>query len=146
MLSLSNAYSSQDLRDFDKRVRDMVSGEVEYVVEFKIDGLSVGITYNDGVFEKGATRGNGTVGEDISQNLMTVKSIPLKIDEDNEIVVRGEVYISKGNFQKINEQQEKSELQLFANLTVGSKHTGHSLGISKSISSPLRSSFITSTT
>ena len=115
MLSLSNAYSSQDLRDFDKRVRDMVSGEVEYVVEFKIDGLSVGITYNDGVFEKGATRGNGTVGEDISQNLMTVKSIPLKIDEDNEIVVRGEVYISKENFQKINEQQEKSELQLFAN-------------------------------
>ncbi len=115
MLSLSNAYSSQDLRDFDKRVRGMVSGEVEYVVEFKIDGLSVGITYNDGVFEKGATRGNGTVGEDISQNLMTVKSIPLKIDEDNEIIVRGEVYISKENFQKINEQQEKSELQLFAN-------------------------------
>ncbi|HSQ90478.1 NAD-dependent DNA ligase LigA [Romboutsia sp.] len=115
MLSLSNAYSSQDLKDFDKRVRDMVSGEVEYVVEFKIDGLSVGLTYNDEVFEKGATRGDGVVGEDISQNLMTIKSIPLKIDEDNEIVVRGEVYISKENFKKVNEQQEEAGLQLFAN-------------------------------
>lgn len=115
MLSLSNAYSSQDLKDFDKRVRDMVSGEVEYVVEFKIDGLSVGLTYNDEVFEKGATRGDGVIGEDISQNLMTIKSIPLKIDEDNEIVVRGEVYISKENFKKVNEQQEEAGLQLFAN-------------------------------
>jgi DNA ligase (NAD+) len=115
MLSLSNAYSDQDLKDFDKRVRDMVSGDVEYVVEFKIDGLSVGLTYNDGVFEKGATRGDGVVGEDVSQNLMTVKSIPLKIDEDNEMVVRGEVYISKENFKKVNEKQEELGLQLFAN-------------------------------
>lgn len=115
MLSLSNAYSDQDLKDFDKRVRDMVSEEVEYVVEFKIDGLSVGLTYNDGVFEKGATRGDGVVGEDVSQNLMTVKSIPLKIDEDNEIVVRGEVYISKQNFKNVNEKQEELGLQLFAN-------------------------------
>ena len=59
----------------------MVNGEVEYVVEFKIDGLSVGITYDDGEFQYGATRGNGTIGEDISQNLMTIKSIPLKINE-----------------------------------------------------------------
>ncbi len=115
MLSLSNAYSDQDLKDFDKRVRDMVSGEVEYVVEFKIDGLSVGLTYNDGVFEKGATRGDGVVGEDVSQNLMTVKSIPLRIEEDNEIVVRGEVYISKQNFKNVNEKQEELGLQLFAN-------------------------------
>ncbi|MPM23774.1 DNA ligase [bioreactor metagenome] len=115
MLSLSNAYSGQDLRDFDKRVRDMVNDDVEYVVEFKIDGLSVGLTYNDGVFEKGATRGDGVVGEDISKNLMTVKTIPLKIEEDNEIVVRGEVYICKENFNKINAQQEEVGLQLFAN-------------------------------
>lgn len=115
MLSLSNAYSGQDLRDFDKRVRDMVNDDVEYVVEFKIDGLSVGLTYNDGVFEKGATRGDGVVGEDISKNLMTVKTIPLKIEEDNEIVVRGEVYICKENFNKINAQQEEAGLQLFAN-------------------------------
>lgn len=90
MLSLSNAFSKEDLKDFDRRVRGMVSGDVEYVVEFKIDGLSVGLTYNNGVFEKGATRGNGIVGEDISKNLMTVKSIPLKLDEDNEFAVRGE--------------------------------------------------------
>lgn len=115
MLSLSNAYSSDDLKDFDKRVRSMANSDVEYVVEFKIDGLSVGITYSDGEFEKGATRGNGVVGEDISQNLMTVKSIPLKIKEDNEIVVRGEVYISKENFKKINEQQKKLGLALYAN-------------------------------
>ncbi|MCR8746128.1 NAD-dependent DNA ligase LigA [Romboutsia lituseburensis] len=115
MLSLSNAYSGQDLRDFDKRVRDMVNDDVEYVVEFKIDGLSVGLTYNDGVFEKGATRGDGVVGEDISKNLMTVKTIPLRIEEDKEIVVRGEVYICKENFNKINDQQEEAGLQLFAN-------------------------------
>ncbi|CEI71663.1 MULTISPECIES: NAD-dependent DNA ligase LigA [Romboutsia] len=115
MLSLANAYSAQDLRDFDKRVRDMVEDEVEYVVEFKIDGLSVGLTYNNGLFEKGATRGDGIVGEDISQNLKTVKSIPLRIKDQEEVVVRGEVFISKDDFKKVNEQQEKQGLQLFAN-------------------------------
>ncbi|MGL5711802.1 MAG: NAD-dependent DNA ligase LigA [Paraclostridium sp.] len=115
MLSLSNAYSNKDLKDFDKRVRDANDGEVEYVVEFKIDGLSVGLTYNDGIFDKGATRGNGVIGEDITQNLKTIKSIPLNIKEDKEIVVRGEVYISKDNFESINKSQEEQGLQLFAN-------------------------------
>ena len=115
MLSLSNAYSDLDLSDFDKRVRELVDEEVEYVVEFKIDGLSVGLTYNNGFFEKGATRGNGIIGEDITENLKTVKTIPLKINNTNEIVVRGEVYISKHNFEKINELQEEQGLQLFAN-------------------------------
>ncbi|MCC0629647.1 MULTISPECIES: NAD-dependent DNA ligase LigA [unclassified Clostridioides] len=115
MLSLSNAFSEQDLRDFDKRVQEYVGDNVEYVVEFKIDGLSVGLTYNNGEFEKGATRGDGIVGEDISQNLMTVKSIPLKINDKKELIVRGEVYISKDNFRKVNEQQEEQEQPLFAN-------------------------------
>ena len=115
MLSLSNAYSAQDLRDFDKRVRDINNNGVEYVVEFKIDGLSVGLTYNDGLFDKGATRGIGVVGEDITENLKTVKSIPLNINQDNEVVVRGEVYISKENFENINKSQEEQGLQLFAN-------------------------------
>lgn len=115
MLSLSNAYSDSDLRDFDKRVKDMINEELEYVVEFKIDGLSVGITYDDGEFKYGATRGNGVVGEDISKNLMTIKSIPLKVNDDDEIVVRGEVYISKENFKKVNEQQEEQGQQIFAN-------------------------------
>ena len=65
MLSLSNAYSAQDLRDFDRRVREAVAGKVEYVIEFKIDGLSVSLTYDNGEFLKGATRGDGVVGEDI---------------------------------------------------------------------------------
>ena len=115
MLSLSNAYSDSDLKDFDKRVKDMVNGDVEYVVEFKIDGLSVGLTYNNEEFQYGATRGNGIVGEDITQNLMTIKSIPLKINDKEEIVVRGEVYISKDDFNKVNEQQEEQGLQIFAN-------------------------------
>lgn len=115
MLSLSNAYSDKDLKDFDKRVRELADDSVEYVVEFKIDGLSVGLTYKNGVFEKGATRGNGVVGEDITENLRTVKTIPLKIKDTEEVVVRGEVYISKQNFEKINELQEEQGLQLFAN-------------------------------
>lgn len=115
MLSLSNAYSAEDLRDFDRRVREMTDGDVEYVVEFKIDGLSVGITYENGEFKSAATRGNGVIGEDISKNAMTIKSIPLKIDDKREIIVRGEVYISKENFEKVNEYQEEHDLQVFAN-------------------------------
>ena len=115
MLSLSNAYSAQDLRDFDRRVREAVSGKVEYVIEFKIDGLSVSLTYENGEFLKGATRGDGVVGEDITKNLMTVKSIPLKVDYEDELIVRGEVYISKDNFEKINKQQEESNQPLYAN-------------------------------
>ncbi|GAA0705490.1 NAD-dependent DNA ligase LigA [Paraclostridium ghonii] len=115
MLSLSNAYSAKDLKDFDKRVRELGNDDVEYVVEFKIDGLSVGLSYKNGVFEKGATRGNGVIGEDITENLRTVKTIPLKIDDPKEVVVRGEVYISKQSFEKINEIQEEQGLQLFAN-------------------------------
>ncbi len=115
MLSLSNAYSAEDLRDFDRRVREMTDGDVEYVVEFKIDGLSVGITYENGEFKSAATRGNGIIGEDISKNAMTIKSVPLKINDKREIIVRGEVYISKENFEKVNEYQEEHDLQVFAN-------------------------------
>lgn len=115
MLSLSNAYSAEDLRDFDRRVKEMADGDVEYVVEFKIDGLSVGITYENGEFKSAATRGNGVIGEDISKNAMTIKSVPLKIDDKREIIVRGEVYISKENFEKVNEYQEEHDLQVFAN-------------------------------
>lgn len=115
MLSLSNAYSAGDLRDFDKRVKEMTGEDTEYVVEFKIDGLSVGITYENGEFKYAATRGNGLIGEDISQNTMTIKSIPLKIEDKREIIVRGEVYISKENFEKVNEYQEEHDLQIFAN-------------------------------
>ena len=115
MLSLSNAYSWEDLKDFDSRVREAVGSDVEYVVEFKIDGLSVGLNYNNGIFESGATRGNGIVGENITKNLMTIKNIPLNIDEKGELTVRGEVYISKKDFEEINKIQEQQDQPLYAN-------------------------------
>ena len=115
MLSLTNAYSWEDLKDFDSRVREAVGSDVEYVVEFKIDGLSVGLNYNNGIFESGATRGNGIVGENITKNLMTIKNIPLNIDEKGELTVRGEVYISKKDFEEINKIQEEQDQPLYAN-------------------------------
>lgn len=115
MLSLSNAYSWEDLKDFDSRVREAVGSDIEYVVEFKIDGLSVGLNYNNGIFESGATRGNGIVGENITKNLMTIKNIPLNIDEKGELTVRGEVYISKKDFEEINKIQEEQDQPLYAN-------------------------------
>lgn len=115
MLSLSNAYSWEDLKDFDSRVREAVGADVEYVVEFKIDGLSVGLNYNNGIFESGATRGNGIVGENITKNLMTIKNIPLNIDEKGELTVRGEVYIPKKDFEEINKIQEEQDQPLYAN-------------------------------
>ena len=115
MLSLSNAYSWEDLKDFDSRVREAVGSDVEYVVEFKIDGLSVGLNYNNGIFESGATRGNGIVGENITKNLMTIKNIRLNIDEKGELTVRGEVYISKKDFEEINKIQEEQDQPLYAN-------------------------------
>ena len=115
MLSLSNAYSWEDLKDFESRVREAVGADVEYVVEFKIDGLSVGLNYNNGIFESGATRGNGIVGENITKNLMTIKNIPLNIDEKGELTVRGEVYISKKDFEEINKIQEEQDQPLYAN-------------------------------
>nr|WP_330386680.1 NAD-dependent DNA ligase LigA [Peptostreptococcus russellii] len=115
MLSLSNVFSEGEIRDFDRRVRESASGRVNYVVEFKIDGLSVGLTYRDGYLDVAATRGDGYVGENVTANIKTIKSIPIKIDEEREVVVRGEVYISKENFENINAYQEEHNLQIYAN-------------------------------
>ncbi|NMA91116.1 MAG: NAD-dependent DNA ligase LigA, partial [Amphibacillus sp.] len=107
MLSLANAFDVQDLRDFDRRIRESLSVEqVEYVAELKIDGLAVSLRYQDGVFVQGATRGDGSVGEDITQNLRTVRSIPLAINETNPIEVRGEVFMPKQSFLKLNEKRQ----------------------------------------
>ncbi|MEJ8554680.1 NAD-dependent DNA ligase LigA [Tepidibacter sp. Z1-5] len=115
MLSLSNAFSDSDLRDFDNRIKNVVNSDVEYVVEFKIDGLSAVITYENGVLKIGATRGDGQVGEDVTKNLKTVKSIPIKISENLNLQVRGEVFIPKDKFEKLNKYQEENGLNLFAN-------------------------------
>ncbi|ANC75583.1 DNA ligase (NAD(+)) LigA [Fictibacillus phosphorivorans] len=115
MLSLGNAFNDQDLRDFDRRVRDGVGSNVSYVAELKIDGLAVSLTYQDGRFVRGATRGDGTIGEDITNNLKTIRSIPFKLKEDVMLEVRGEAFMPKRSFQKLNAHREEEGQELFAN-------------------------------
>lgn len=115
MESLQDAFSKEEIYDFDRRVSENI-GEYEYVVEHKIDGLSVSLEYRNGEFVRGSTRGDGAVGEDVTLNLKTVKSIPMRLSEPVPYLeVRGEVYISKENFKRINEQREENEETLFAN-------------------------------
>ena len=115
MLSLGNAFNDQDLRDFDRRVRDGVGDNVSYVAELKIDGLAVSLLYEDGRFVRGATRGDGTIGEDITNNLKTIRSIPFKLKDDVMLEVRGEAYMPKKSFQKLNAHREEEGQELFAN-------------------------------
>nr|WP_276020647.1 NAD-dependent DNA ligase LigA [Acetivibrio straminisolvens] len=116
MQSLSDVFNREELLAFDRRMREAIGDNVEYVVEKKIDGLSVSLVYENGIFIRGATRGDGLVGEDVTQNLKTVKSIPLRLKKDLPLLeVRGEVFISKKDFIKINEEQEAAGQQLFAN-------------------------------
>lgn len=114
MLSLQDVFSFEELKDWDRRVRSELS-EVEYVVELKIDGLSVCLSYENGVLKTAATRGDGVVGEDVTQNVRTIKSVPLKINYLNPLEVRGEVYMPKDAFEKLNIQREEMEEPLFAN-------------------------------
>ena len=115
MLSLGNAFGEDDLKDFDRRVRDRIGENFSYVCELKIDGLAVSLIYEDGVLVRGATRGDGTVGEDITQNLKTIPAIPLRLRENVSMEVRGEAYMPKPSFMKLNEAREKNEQDLFAN-------------------------------
>lgn len=115
MLSLSNVFNEEDLRDFDKRVRGGAGDSVEYVCELKIDGLAVSLHYENGKFVRGLTRGDGRVGEDITVNLRTVRSIPLKLKEPVSIEVRGEVFMPKKSFHALNEDREERGEELFAN-------------------------------
>ncbi|MED2974670.1 NAD-dependent DNA ligase LigA [Fictibacillus sp. B-59209] len=116
MLSLGNAFNEEDLRDFDRRVRNGVGDNVSYVAELKIDGLAVSLTYEEGRFVLGATRGDGTTGEDITNNLKTIRAIPLRIkDKDVSLEVRGEAYMPKRSFQKLNEARQEEGQELFAN-------------------------------
>jgi len=116
MLSLANTYTYDELRGFDERVKKYVL-DVEYVVEPKIDGASVALLYKDGFFVRGATRGDGKKGDDITQNLKTIRSIPLKLRGNvlKNVEVRGEVYISISGFKKYNLEQEKKGGIVFAN-------------------------------
>ncbi len=115
MLSLNDAFSKEEVLDFGKRVNDAV-GEVQYVTEYKIDGLSVSLEYENGLFVRGSTRGDGLTGEDVTENLKTINSIPLRLSRPiPHLEVRGEVYMSKATFDALNEEKEKKGLPLFAN-------------------------------
>ncbi|WP_271402009.1 NAD-dependent DNA ligase LigA [Salinicoccus roseus] len=107
MLSLGNAFNEEELWAFDKRVREAV-GDVEYMCELKIDGLAVSLKYESGRFVQGTTRGDGTVGENITANLRTIRAIPLTLDRPLSFEVRGEAYMPKSSFEKINEEKEQN--------------------------------------
>ncbi|CAM3995933.1 NAD-dependent DNA ligase LigA [Mesobacillus zeae] len=115
MLSLGNAFGEQDLRDFDRRVRQAVGEKVSYVCELKIDGLAVSLRYEKGMFVRGATRGDGTIGEDITSNLKTIRSIPLRLSEPATLEVRGEAFMPKKSFMALNEAKQKRDEEPFAN-------------------------------
>jgi DNA ligase (NAD+) len=124
MLSLDNAYSYDELRDFDRRVREG-SGrhEIEYIAEHKFDGLSISLQYEDGVLARGVTRGDGTTGEDVTPNIKTIHSVPLRVDSaalkkaklSADFEVRGEIMMPRKSFEALNRQQEQSGGKIFAN-------------------------------
>lgn len=114
MLSLGNAFNEEDLRKFDQRIRDSI-GQVEYMCELKIDGLAVSLKYENGRFVQGLTRGDGTTGEDITENLRTIHAIPLKIKESLNFEVRGEAYMPRRSFIHLNNEKEENGEQPFAN-------------------------------
>jgi DNA ligase (NAD+) len=119
MLSLDNAYNEEELRQFDERVRRGLgtTDPVDYVAELKIDGLSIALTYQDGRLVRGATRGDGVRGEDVTQNVRTVRAIPLTLQggPSGRVEIRGEVYLSKRAFERINKEQQDAGEMLYAN-------------------------------
>lgn len=114
MQSLSDVFDFDEVKSFDDKVKSQFS-DYCYSVEYKIDGLSVSLEYEEGVFVRGSTRGDGLVGEDITSNLKTIKSIPMILNSPVTVEVRGEVYMPKKSFEKLNEERELEGLQLFAN-------------------------------
>lgn len=122
MLSLGNAFNADELREFDKRAKRTLGMDldkpIEYICELKLDGLAVSLTYENGVFVQGATRGDGATGEDITQNLRTIRGLPLKLAGDNcpeRVEIRGEVFLSHAEFARINAEREQSGEPTFAN-------------------------------
>jgi DNA ligase (NAD+) len=118
MLSLGNAFDGDELRAFDERVRKLAGhGDVAYTCELKIDGLAISLHYENGAFVRGGTRGDGSTGEDVTENLRTIRSIPLRLRGDGlrRIDVRGEVYFRRSDFDALNARREAAGLPLFAN-------------------------------
>lgn len=122
MLSLANSYDREDMYEFDKRIKNLLGEEkFRYVCELKFDGIAVSLVYRDGLLVQGATRGDGTAGDDITNNLKTIRSVPLRLDINSDVFktynieVRGEVYLSKDEFIRINEEQELKGEKRYAN-------------------------------
>jgi DNA ligase (NAD+) len=120
MLSLDNAYSFDELREWDRRVRSRAEteefgGDIDYVVELKIDGLSMNLLYRDGALDKGVTRGNGLEGEVVTSNVRTIRSVPLHLRDEVSVEVRGEVYLGLKTFEAINAERDREGLERFAN-------------------------------
>lgn len=117
--SLQDVFSIEEVEEFDTRMKQKAEenkiNEILYVVETKIDGLSAALEYKQGKFVRGATRGNGQIGEDVTENLKTIKTIPMEIKDKIDITVRGEVFIGKQDFEKMNQEREENEEELFAN-------------------------------
>ena len=114
MMSLGDVFNEEELVAFDERIKKVVSNP-EYVCELKIDGLSVSLLYENGKLIRGATRGDGTTGEDITHNVKTIKNVPLSLPEDINIEVRGEIYMPKSSFEKLNEERRNKGDKEFAN-------------------------------
>ena len=115
MLSLANAFNEADLRDFDKKIRDVLgTDKVRYMAEMKIDGLGISLVYRNKLLYA-ATRGDGTIGEDVTSNVITIKSVPSHINEDEELEIRGEVFMPKKSLERLNKEKEEAGEPLFAN-------------------------------
>lgn len=115
MLSLGNAFNLEDLKAFEERNKKIITGPIEYMCELKIDGLAISVKYDNGKFVQGATRGDGKIGEDITSNLKMVQSLPKELASDLTMEVRGECYMPKSSFIKLNEQRELDGKEVFAN-------------------------------
>ena len=116
LLSLGNAFGKEELLDFHRRVVNSLGEDVEFIVEHKVDGLSIGLYYENGILQVGATRGDGETGEDVTHNIKTIGNVPLRIKEPLPLVaVRGEAYMPKDSFEKLNQEKEEKGEPLFAN-------------------------------
>lgn len=115
LYSLDNTYNEEELRKWYERVQKEFSEKVELVCELKIDGLAIALAYKDGYFTTGVTRGDGITGENITQNLKTIKAVPLKLFENADVEVRGEIYMPKSSFEKLNEESLQNGEKVFAN-------------------------------
>lgn len=115
MLSLGNAFNETDLKEFDRRNRKLTDKNIQYICELKIDGLAISLKYEKGRLVQAATRGDGTVGENVTQNVRTIKSVPLRLKEPYSIEVRGECYMPKNSFVKLNQERDEAGKDVFAN-------------------------------